>query len=129
MFTKDQIKQLQELFKAERQSTREIVREEIAKTETNIDKQFIVVNKQFDDVDKQFANINRQFVDVNRRMDESDVRMEAGFLSIKKQQDQDRRDWTDFFHEAGLFFDEMRNKLMSRIERIENHLDLLPIKG
>lgn len=114
MFTKDQIKQLQELFKAERQHTREIVQEEIGKTEAN-------VNKQFANVDKQFAN-------VNKRIDESDARMEAGFISLKKQQDQDRRDWADFFNEAGLFFDEMRRILMKRIER-ENHLGLPPLKG
>ncbi|MBU3978860.1 hypothetical protein KJ980_01535 [Patescibacteria group bacterium] len=112
MFTKDQIKQIQELFKAERQYTKEmvggIVRREIGKTETNLSK---------------------QITDVNNRVTESDARMEAGFLSIKKQQDQDRRDWTDFFNEAGLFFDEMRNKLMRRIERIENHLDLPSLKG
>ena len=37
-----------------------------------------------------------------------------------KQMEQDRKDWSEFFNHAGIFFDEMRNQLSKRIKKLED---------
>lgn len=43
---------------------------------------------------------------------------------VEVKLDQSIKDNTDFFIEAGNFFDKMEHKLLQRIERIEDHVGL-----
>ncbi|SRR6266568_3693475 len=78
---------------------RGVIREEVDKraeqTELKMEHRFNAVDKRFDAVDKHF-------------------------VKIEKQMEQDRRDWSTFFNEAGIFFDEMRSQLVKRIKKLED---------
>lgn len=74
---------------------RGVMREELEGLETKMEHRFNAVDKRFETVDKHFEK-------------------------IEKQMQQDREDWSDFFNEAGIFFDEMRTKLVKRIKKLED---------
>ena len=78
---------------------RGVIREEVDKraeqTELKMEHRFNAVDKRFDSVDKNFKK-------------------------IEKQMELDRQDWSAFFNEAGIFFDEMRSKLVKRIKKLED---------
>jgi len=77
---------------------RGVIHEEVdnraEQTEIKMEHRFNSVDKRFDTVDKHFGK-------------------------IEKQLEQDRQDWSNFFNEAGIFFDEMRNQLLKRIKKLE----------
>ena len=72
------------------------MREEIDTLETKMEHRFNAVDKRFDGVDKHFEK-------------------------IEKHMEQDKRDWSAFFNEAGIFFDEMRSQLVKRIKKLEDN--------
>ena len=100
MFTKDQLNQLRTVF-----------REELKPIDARIDQLETKINIRFRAVDERFEQL--------------ETKLEIYFGTLKKQQDQDRKDWIAFFHEARLFFDEMREQLSKRLTRIEDHLGFL----
>ena len=69
---------------------------------------------------------------VDKRADELELKMELRFNTvekrfdnrfdkIEKQMEEDRKDWSEFFNQAGIFFDEMRNQLSKRIKKLEDN--------
>ncbi len=116
MFTKNQLDQL-----------RTVVREEIdnraEQTEKKFDKRIeeaeMKTELRFQAMDNQFQTIDTRFQTMDTRFDSIDKDLHA----IRQQQDQDRKDWIGFFHEVGEFIEEIKQKLLKRIERIENHLN------
>jgi chromosome segregation ATPase len=101
MFTKDQLDQFRTVI-------REEIDSRIGKTENRID--------------LLDAKIEQLELKTEKRFEQLETKLEIYFSTLKKQQDQDRKDWIAFFHEAGLFFDEMREQLAKRLTRIEDHL-------
>ncbi len=47
-----------------------------------------------------------------------------GMERIEKKLDQSIEDNAGFFNDAGIFFDEMRSKIVKRIQDIEDHLGI-----
>ncbi|MHB8598389.1 MAG: hypothetical protein ACYDER_16420 [Ktedonobacteraceae bacterium] len=43
---------------------------------------------------------------------------------MEKKQDESIKDNAGFFNDAGIFFDEMRRKLVKRLQAIEDHLGI-----
>jgi len=64
---------------------------------------------------------------VDKRVGETELKMEHRFNAVDKRFDrieeqmkEDRKDWSDFFNQAGISFDEMRNQLSKRIKKLED---------
>jgi len=104
MLSLDDLKKLRGVIKEEstdlESKLRLVIREEVDKraeeTETKMEHRFNAVDKRFDTVDRHFEK-------------------------LEKQMEQDRKDWSGFFNEAGVFFDEMRTQLARRITKLEEN--------
>jgi len=104
MLTVDDLKKIQEVVRGEtdglEKKLRKVIREEVDKraeeTELKMELRFNATDKRFNSVDKHFEK-------------------------IEKQMEQDRKDWSEFFNHAGIFFDEMRNQLSKRIKKLEDN--------
>jgi DNA repair exonuclease SbcCD ATPase subunit len=95
-------------------------------TKEQLDQLRMVFREELKPID---ARINQLETKTEKRFDQLETRMEILFKGVdeelktlRKQQKQDREDWIAFFHEAGLFFDEMREQLSKRLTRVEDHL-------
>lgn len=73
-----------------------------------------VVDKRADQTE---LKTEHRFNAVDRRFDAVD----KNFEKIEKQMEQDRKDWSIFFNGAGIFFDEMRNQLIKRVQKLEDN--------
>lgn len=69
-----------------------VVDKRVEETELKMELRFDAVEKRFEGVDKRFDK-------------------------LEKQMDQDRKDWSQFFNEAGIFFDQ----LVKRIKKLEEN--------
>lgn len=65
---------------------------------------------------------------MHEEIDTLEVKMEHRFNAVDKRFDriedqmkEDRKDWSTFFNEAGIFFDEMRSQLVKRIKKLEDN--------
>jgi hypothetical protein len=76
-----------------------VVDKRAEETELKMGHRFNAVDKRFDTVDKHFEK-------------------------LEKQMGQDRHDWSIFFNQAGIFFDEMRSQLTKRIKKLEENQGL-----
>ena len=68
---------------------------------------------------KKLRGVIREEVD--KRVGETELKMENRFDKLEKQMAQDRHDWSQFFNNAGIFFDDMRNQLVKRIKKLEDN--------
>jgi flagellar capping protein FliD len=85
-----------------------------------------VLREETNSLEKKLRKVTREEVD--KRADETELKMEHRFNAvdkrfdnIEKQMQQDREDWSEFFNQAGIFFDEMRNQLAKRIKKLEDN--------
>jgi len=85
-----------------------------------------VIREESDTLEKKLRKIIREEVD--KRAEETELKMELRFNSVDKhfekleeQMKEDRKDWSQFFNDAGIFFDEMRNQMMNRIKKVEDN--------
>jgi hypothetical protein len=93
MLTSDDLKKL-----------RGVIREEVGSSET-----------------KLRGVIHKEITGLETKMEHRFNAVDKRFENLEKQMKQDRLDWSTFFNEAGIFFDEMRNQLTKRIKKLEDN--------
>ncbi len=75
-------------------------------------------------VDKHTRNTDKKIDQLETKMELRFHTVDKELKGIKKQQDEDRNDWSEFFNEVGIFIEEVRQKIIKRIERLEDHLNI-----
>lgn len=83
------------------------------------------IDKRLDTLEKNMATkADLEAVKSDMATKEDVKRVEAGQKSLELKLDQSIQDNADFINHAGIFFDEMRNRIVKRIETIEDHAGL-----
>ena len=84
-----------------------------------------VMREEVNSLETKLRGVIREEVD--KRAEETELKMEHRFNAVDKRFDriedqmkEDRKDWSEFFNQAGIFFDEMRNQLVKRIKKLED---------
>jgi len=103
MLTSDDLKKL-----------RLVIREEVDK---RVEETEVKMEHRFNAVDKRFNTVDQRFDTVDKRFEGIDIQL----ANLEKHMEQDRKDWSTFFNEAGIFFDEMRSQLSKRIKKLEDN--------
>jgi hypothetical protein len=104
MLTTDDLKKIKGVIRGENDSIekklRKVIREEISGSETKIRGEITSLE----------TKMEHRFNAVDKRFDR-----------IEDQMKEDRKDWSEFFNQAGIFFDEMRTQLSKRIKKLEDN--------
>ena len=133
MLTTDDLKKIQGVMREEIGTSETKLKQEINGSETKlrgviseeIGNSEIKIRAEVGNLETKLRKVIHEEVD--KRAQETELKMEFRFNAVdkqlhevRKQQEQDRKDWSDFFNEAGIFFDEMRNQLVKRIKKLED---------
>jgi len=133
MLTTDDLKKIQGVMREEIGTSETKLKQEINGSETKlrgviseeIGNSEIKIRAEVGNLETKLRKVIHEEVD--KRAQETELKMEFRFNAVdkqlhevRKQQEQDRKDWSDFFNEAGIFFDEMRTQLVKRIKKLED---------
>jgi len=71
---------------------------------------------------KKIREVMREEIDgLEMKMEHRFNAVDKRLNNIEKHMEQDRKDWSGFFNDAGIFFDEMRNELVKRVKKLEDN--------